>query len=531
MLLGISKQGYKEKPNGKKGDYGKMRFRDTDIDIFTLHTLIKQGHTIQSPMGISGEYGLKGLEKNNSFYSINIVSVDVDNVNCTWNELQDIISNIQPSICYETFNNGVEGKGYRYRLFYCFDKPITSVETYKSVYAYIVNKLNSNGLNISDNCAESPVQMMHGTHSYAKSKIYSSTPLTLDDYTHGSTKVSNTIINKQSHTIIADGTFVDRVPDSEWKEVSHMDDEGNIYYTDGTVDLLCKHQGSTFVSNAINNNILYNSTSHTIIGNETFVDQIDRFMLRDAEEMPIDDFMKRYWHSYPLINQVEDSEWIDGKWQYISDRYFKLCYMPKRIKDGEQRRRKLHTRAVLRKVIKPTITMNESFYNLMYDMARFIDNDSDDTIEVKELVYICEQVAKLDADQLEKDYSGLIKKLQRKNPKCGIILNRALYIHSNYAHEKSLITKDIAMQIYDPNLSINQNLENIAANGFKISKRTLMRYLGGNGNREAKNRQIEALIDPNLSAGANLKLLKAQGINVNWNKLKKIIGGLKDEKD
>ena len=182
---------------------------------------------------------------------------------------------------------------------------------------------------------------------------------------------------------------------------------------------------------------------------------------------------------------------------------------------------KLFTRAVLRKVIKPTITPDESFYNLMRDIWRYIDNTKD-PIEVRELVYICNQVEKEDAEEIRTNYKGLIKKLQLKNPKCGFIIKKSKYIGKNYNHVKAEVMREIVLEIYNPLLSIEENLQNIASEGFDISKATLMRYVQGNGSREAKTSQIEALIDTTVSIRENYRRLKEEGMKVGINKVSEI---------
>jgi len=62
----------------------------------------------------------------------------------------------------------------------------------------------------------------------------------------------------------------------------------------------------------------------------------------------------------------------------------------------------------------------------------------------------------------------------------------------------------------------------MAANGIKISERTLRNYLGNNKHREAKNAEIEALIDTSMSLTWNSNNLKSHGKSVNWNKLKRL---------
>ena len=114
---------------------------------------------------------------------------------------------------------------------------------------------------------------------------------------------------------------------------------------------------------------------------------------------------------------------------------------------------------------------------------------------------------------------SLTKNLQQKNPK---------YIGKNYNHIKAEIRKEKVLEIYNPLLSIEENLQNIASKGFNISKATLMRYVNGNGSREAKTRQIEALIDTTLSMRENYRRLKEEGMKVGINKVSEIYNKIKN---
>lgn len=511
MRLALSTQGFEGKPD----NYSQIEFLEADMSISSLHEMIKHGHSFCACLKDKKRwFNTKGVKTYNNFKSTNIVSFDVDDVPFSWSGMNEQIKDVRPTIMYETFSNGV--KGNRYRLLYCFKDDITSTAVYNAVYGKIQDLITSTSqLSITDACGSSAVQLMNGTYNNAKSKVFYSEPFSLSKF------ISADEIERISIEGYSSSTKTVRrhtVSDDGFVEVLSVDDNG-IAYSDGD-----NVQVSSKVSSSIiDNNINYNKKKNTIIALETNKDthEVSRLVIRDAEEMEISDFIEKYQHIYPIIDRVERDEWENGKLQFIDDSYFKLCYITGKLKDGEKRRMKLFTRAVLRKVIKPTITPDESFYNLMRDIWRYIDNTKD-PIEVRELVYICNQVEKEDAEEIRTNYKGLIEKLQRKNPKCGFIIKKSKYIGKNYNHVKAEVMREMVLEIYNPLLSIEENLRNISSEGFNISKATLMRYTGGNGSREAKTSQIEALIDTTVSIRENYRRLKDEGMKVGINKVSEI---------
>ena len=523
MRLSLSTKAFDKKPDKNKNEYSAMEFLEADMSISSLHEMIKHGHSFCSCLKDRPRwFNYKGVKTCDNFKSTNIVSFDVDDVPFSWIEMNEQIKNVRPTIMYETFSHGVEGKGNRYRLLYCFKEDITSTDVYHAVYAKIQELITSTSqLSISDACGSSAVQLMNGTHNNAKSKVFYTEPFSISKFI-SSDEIERVITEGYSSKPSTHKTVKRSVSKSDdgFVEVSNVDENG-ISYSDGD-----SQQVVTFVQNDITKK---NNKKNTIFANCTYVttNEVSRLLIRDAEEMDNSDFIEKYKHMYPVIDRVERGEWENNTYQFIDDSYFKLCYITGKLEDGEKRRMKLFTRAILRKVIKPTITPDESFYNLMRDMWRYIDNTKD-PIEMRELVYICNQVEKEDAEEIRTNYKGLIEKLQRKNPKCGFIIKKSKYVGKNYNHVKAEVRKEMVLEIYNPLKSIEENLQNIASEGIKISKRTLMYYVNGNGSREAKNGQIEALIDTTVSIRENYRRLRELGMKVCRKKITEIYNKIKN---
>jgi hypothetical protein len=177
---------------------------------------------------------------------------------------------------------------------------------------------------------------------------------------------------------------------------------------------------------------------------------------------------------------------------------------------------------MLRRVIEPNVTPDALYFNILVDFHKFINND-EDVITCKQLVQIVESAYKKTPETIAHDYADLVADLQEKNPKSGIILKRGTYSSTaEYNKNLSEVRKQQALVLYDPNLTLKENVEIMAANGVKISDRTLRNYLGENKHREAMNDEIVVLIDISKSLTWNSNNLKSHGRAVNWNKLKRL---------
>lgn len=249
---------------------------------------------------------------------------------------------------------------------------------------------------------------------------------------------------------------------------------------------------------------------------------VSKEIVNDSAKMNYDLWYSIYRRKYRYIDRFESSEWIEHNWQRIGEDYFKLAYIPITLKDGDNRRKQLHTRTILRRVIEPDATPDALYFNVFVDFHKFIDN-SKDVITRKHLVQIVESAFKKTPETIAQEYAPKIATLQEKNPKCGIILKRGTYASAaDYNKKLSEVKKEQALGFYDPDITLKENIGIMAANGIKISERTLRNYLGENKHREAKNNGIKAMINSKMSLTWNSKNLKAQGYSVNWNKLKRL---------
>lgn len=444
------------------------------IKNLTLNEIVDQlkcGHSLSQNFKTIRKTGLfeQTDRTQDNFKSTQFVFIDLDEYPDDWDAMLGSLK-LQPTIAYTTFRHRqtIDGKTYgnRYRLIYFFKDEITSISDFKCYYKALLQQtglievLDGKDKNIIDPHVYSGVLACHGTNSN----------------------------NTDFHIINT----------HKWYNLSDLDLQSGNYIN--------KEEGGE-------SNIEYLPICSTHVSKE---------IINDSMTMDYDLWYHKYRTKYPYIDRIQSPEWIDNKWQWIGEDYFKLKYISVTLKDGNRRRTQLHTRTMLRRVIEPNVTPDALYFNIFIDLHKHINND-EDVITCKQLVQIVESVFKKTPETIANDYADMIADLQKKNPKSGIILKRGTYSSTaEYNKNLSEVRKQQALVLYDPNLTLKENVEIMAANGVKISYRTLRNYLGENKHREAMNDEIVVLIDISKSLTWNSNNLKSHGKSVNWNKLKRL---------
>ena len=113
--ISISKISYNHKPTDS--DYSEMRLKFMEsLTVDDLLYFIKKGHIICHVFNEN-----RRLKKN--FLYTYTIFVDVDNSDICMSEFINDCS-MEPTLAYTTSSNGMNGKGYRYRLIYVFNQQI-----------------------------------------------------------------------------------------------------------------------------------------------------------------------------------------------------------------------------------------------------------------------------------------------------------------------------------------------------------------------------------------------------------------------
>lgn len=470
MYIATSIGGYKQKPNPKDMQWvSKNYLLDEIVDE------LKNGHTLSQNFKterVTGIFTQKDRTKE-GFKSTQFVFYDLDEFPCDFDELMSILK-VKPTIAYTTFSHKqvIDGRVYgnRFRLIYMFVEPITSISEYQRIYDYLLNETGlldvvDDNKKIIDANVRSGVLCCHGT-----------------------------IMRDDSYFICTRKRY-------------HVE-EFNKDLQNGKANIIKTEEES-------NIRVLPICRSHSTakVGSE---------IIKDSELMDYKQFLFKYGSKLPYIDRVQKKEWIDYLWQYIDDDYFKLRYIPVTLKDGDRRRKQLHTRTMLRRVIEPSATPDILYFNLILDLNKYIDN-SKDVIKKQELVKIAESAFEKDVESIAEDYAPVINHLKEYNPKSGMILMRGKYKNGgDYNKLMSDVRKKQVLALYDSTITLKENIENLIANGISISERTLRKYLGKNKHKDAQNEEIKEMIDVSQSLTWNFKQFLSIGKSINWGKLKRL---------
>jgi hypothetical protein len=177
--------------------------------------------------------------------------------------------------------------------------------------------------------------------------------------------------------------------------------------------------------------------------------------------------IKRYW----LCEKVED-EYGEEKWRYAKIR---------KIKDGEQRRKKLYLNGILRRKMIPDITFEHLLYCLIFELYYFYEN-SKDTIKKLDILNIARNVMMADIA----NYSF------EQTDKRQFVINEAYCRKYNVSKKearnlsKKLINYEKIGELYDPTLTDKKNIELFKQYGLSISSKTLQRFRGEMGLKKYK---------------------------------------------
>lgn len=255
-------------------------------------------------------------------------------------------------------------------------------------------------------------------------------------------------------------------------------------------------------------------------------------LVNDMILLPYDDFMKYNRHKYQYIYRVEKDYWIDDQYQFTDDSYFSLYYNIKPVQDGEHRRKKLFERICLRRVMNPSIDPDTLLFDAYEDVHRYFNND-DKVLSVDCLVRNIESAFKYTVDEIAEKYSNNIAYLKSKRP--SIILKKGVAFDIADRNTKlKNIRYSLIDEVYNPELSVKDNLEYINKNVFTISQATLYRYCKEKNikttvNKEVEEAEIMSLYDFNLSIRKNLENLKNEGIKVSRGKLNTLVKKYQDQ--
>lgn len=426
--------------------WNKVTYRNNLVTLDELVKLISEGRCFC--YNFNSSILTQKQKTIENFKYTNVIFIDIDDIEIEMNDFIDKL-NHKPTIAYTTFND--RQGNHRFRLIYCFNQPITTVEQYKKMYLSIIKHLEeSNQFKNKDNCAISPNQQFYGNG--CSPKMYTSFVV----YEQCELLDSSIELNKNKHHHSPPTT---KENECEWTLTITDEDYINDFNSMRVGDLLMKYREKyPFIE-------------------QTPLEQVDddvAYIMLPKNYIEV----KRYWIKEEMYNQYGEAVGVNAK--------------PLKIKDGQQRRKKLFINGILRRMMIPNITFEHMLHNLVNEVYYYVDNTID-SITRRDLYNITCNVFKANVD----DYSHMIPIDSRKwivNPKYCIKHNVSRRSARNIA--KKQITYHSILELYDSSKTDKDNLKILNDNGVDISLRTLKNFKKENG--FSKVRKQDVILNSNI---------------------------------
>lgn len=408
------------------------------------------------------------------------IGVDIDETQ--YHSAEEFVSRLQqkPTIWYTSYSNqqydtstGMS-KGARFRLIYVFDQEIHN----KYFFRYCANKVHdmvesSTNEVIHDKCGLQCTQYFNGTN-------FKNETLSIDygcsDIIYSFTDFN---ITKEDFLEFLEDNCMYKSPEPKQKKeikklkcsiMSKMIEEEETTTT----------QQQAILLSALD--VIEQSNSNTESIGFNF------FLVRDAYSLDWSDFHDKYKRYNEYVFRTEREDWssiTDSKgniiqFQYCDEDYLELKWIPRKLKDGQHRKRTLFHRGWLRRIIKPQITPDELLYNLLFDREHFFDN-SDKELSVYRLQEIVKDCFEYDIDvyktQYEHIYQNTVDKCQKKQ----VIIHRT----SKGLIRANSLCKELRWKFldeaYNKSLSVTENLQILNDSDFIICRATLYNYCVNRG--------------------------------------------------
>lgn len=427
--------------------WGNITYQKQFIRLSDLRNYIADNYAF---CGVFNKDSFSISDKTESnWLQTNIICVDLDERKLAYNDFMALIqdSDVCPNLAYRTANDGI--KGNRYRLIYALDDAIVNSKLYSEIYWGIVRKIeeltdDKNG----DNCCQSVAQQICGTI--------------------------------HTNDIYYNGLYFDIKSFKEMFGIRTLN-ISDLYERQSNKDNRTKKVSvrKSFVS--------FDFSDYSMMYDE---------FSKDFNTLSFTDIIKKYngkYYNYecsqlPLVS--EDSAYIDIPSNYCEiKRYWYLeenalntnkCSNIRKIKDGQQRRKKLYVNAIIRRLIYNVITFDNLLYNLVLELYSYMINDGN-KITKSDLFEICKRAFNADLS-LPKYKKYIIGQKEKK-----YIVNQSYCIKYNVSKNaaKNIAEKqrnyNIIGEYYDLNLKDKENLQIMKENGVKVSIATLKRWKDENG--------------------------------------------------
>ena len=452
-----------------------------------------------------GHFTLSG-KSSNYFVGSYVIGIDIDETK--YRSPGDYIHqlSLQPTFWYTSLSNMQidvetgEFKGARFRLIYVFDQLIPDKYYFRYCSWNLHKKIESDtGETIKDSCGLICTQYFNGTNR-------NNTTLSVDyGLTNDVYSLSDINISNNGYLDFLNNNCYYKSVNTEQKE--EIEERIRILLSQSNI---IKQQQTSQVISACDKSIQMQKEI-----------ELDYTMINNASRLSWDDYYQLYKNRYQFVYRVETDNWEyigDIKFQYCEEDYIELAWIPKVITDGHHRRNVLFHRAWLRRLIKPSITPDELFYNLMVDRQRFFDN-KDNVLSVDLLASKVKESFRYSTEELIERYKDVYEKTKLRSSKKRIIIHR----NSKGKVRANSIIKELRWRIldeaYNRDLSVLENLQILNDSDFIICRETIYRYLKDRNitctqKSEHNFELFKAYHKPNLTIREEKDYLESKGLHL-----------------
>lgn len=560
--VSISKDAYKSKEETNaataSGDEGKARrkalgltnkicFKEQEVTVEQLLERVLEGHTFCYLFGgfppntdektyvrKDGYFTMSG-KADRFFKGTYIVGVDIDDT--TYESAEKFISklSLQPTFWYTTLSNKQKDKNKdgildaRFRMMFVFDRIIEDKYFFRYVSSVIHHLIEKDSQEkITDPCGKSCSQYFNGTN-------YDDSNLTVDF------GISN-IIYSFSDFQISDSGYLDFL-------------NQNCKYKSLTpkikMDIQIRRCALLSKSNVFINHTTTTAPLHPSAldksahqkQNSTVV-EFDMRLITSYYNFSFDEFRKRNSHYHHYVYRTERADgweyFKDIKYQRCNEDYIELLWICEKIPIGGHRPTIILQRAVLRRIMEPSMTPTDLLYNLILDREwNFVNTDDKLSLQkLKDIVKVC---FTYNIEELKVAYKDVIDFAREKCCKKKFIIHWTCKgkIRANTLAKE--LRWEFLDSIYDRTKSVDENLRIFKDSDLDteldlyLSRNTLYNYCKGRDihPREIKKQiqldKLRALHDDRMSLREEVEFLKANGLPISMTTLRNYIKRLKEE--
>ena len=439
--ISVSTQSYSDK-NLIKWD--SVEYQRQSITVEEFAKLIREGYCFCHSFKTNGILFGLSEKKDAKFLSADMVFVDIDDSDIEMNDFVYCLVK-KPTLYYTTPNNHTEKSNYRYRfrLCYLFSLPIYTVETYHSLYDGIAESIRKDiqGIEIKDNCGRTPSQQFSG-NAKPECELY----VTDNVFSHSDFPYQSNNVSFSSSLSISNENL---------SKSAKKDDDTVI----GVKDL--------------------------IIADKSFISDINTLSPYDL----IDKYRTKYrYFTHTELHFQDGYALIPSDYQEIYRQTYMDSFIKnngdeikfsavKKLRDGDNRRKKLYIAGLIMKNILPNITFENLLYNLICERTYYYDN-SDRVLSNKVLANIARNVVNIPLEKIQ---------LQSKRKKRKFCVDKSycamLGISPNAMKNKvrKMLKDEEIGNAYDCSLSVAENLAAFKEMDISVGKSKLYQWCKENG--------------------------------------------------